>query len=295
MRPALLCLIGLAADSQIWQQIHTQALALRQHGHYREAHAVAQRALDHAETDTEAALALNEIAAIHQSLGQFWDAERCYLRALRILERSQLQEPLAKTLNDLATLYLDFGQRYAEAEQLQRRAIRVLGPRPELHLNLAAIRALRGATAEARALYEDALPQLTGLARASALANLAVLSEDPQRLARSIALFESVVGRDHPHLVVPLLNQGDLYARLLRPHLAEPLLRRAQAIVTNKLGDEHPLQIAILSTLAKVLRQTGRKKEAKQLERRVRVLAALPRDQAIAGARVHVTDLGKKR
>ena len=126
-------------------------------------------------TDARTAATLSEVAWLEGTLGQSSEAEQHHLRAIRILEQ-QTGGALALciALNGLSTFYVESGGRYAQAEQLSRRALAIgiglFGPRaPELVSllsNLATVRSIRGDKAEALLLFENALELLVDAAPA---------------------------------------------------------------------------------------------------------------------------------
>ncbi len=60
---------------------------------------------------------------------------------------------------------------------------------------------------------------------------------------------------------------------------AEPLYKRALAIVEKALGPEHPYVAKILANYAALLRKTGRGTEASKLEARAKAIRAKHAEQ----------------
>ncbi len=69
-------------------------------------------------------------------------------------------------------------------------------------------------------------------------------------------------------------NLGDLYHAQGKYAEAEPLLKRALAIVEKALGPEHPDVAASLENYAALLRETGRSDEAAKMEARAEAIRA---------------------
>lgn len=147
---------------------------------------------------------------------------------------------------DLANLLYD-GARYAEAEQLMRRAL---------------------------ALREE---EFGGehVMIAPALNDLAFLLEATGRPAeaeplfrRALAINESALGPEDPAVSINLNNLASLLQATSRPEEAEPLFRRALAINEKSYGPEHPTVAITVNTLAHLFQATGRQEEAEPLFRR---------------------------
>jgi len=79
------------------------------------------------------------------------------------------------------------------------------------------------------------------------LNNLAALLEETERMPeaeklmrRAVAIFEKVLGPEHPNVAVSLNNLSNLLKDSDRLGEAEPLMRRALAILEASLGPDHP-------------------------------------------------------
>ncbi|PWT82250.1 MAG: hypothetical protein C5B58_08550, partial [Acidobacteria bacterium] len=159
---------------------------------------------DHPDTAT----ALNNLALLYQSLGDYAKAEPLYQRALKIAERALGPDhpDTAQTLNNLALLYCSLGD-YAKAEPLCQRALKI---------------------AE-RALGPD------HPTTATALNNLALLYQSLGDYAKAEPLYrralkirEKALGPDHPDTATALNNLALFKIDLGEPENALPLAKRAQ-------------------------------------------------------------------
>ena len=211
--------------------------------------------------------------------------------ALAVAHRADeagIAEPTGRLFNQLGVLF-DAKARYAEAEQLKRRAAAIgevsLQPDdPELATRVNDLAELLRATnrlAEAEPLFRRALaiwetslgplhPQV-----ATALNNLAALLQATNRLAeaeplfrRALAIWETSYGPDHPEVAIRLNNLAGLLHATNRLAEAEPLFRRALSIDEASLGPEHPNVAIRLNNLASLLQATNRLAEAEPLIRR---------------------------
>jgi tetratricopeptide (TPR) repeat protein len=298
---------GASGDSPI-----LDARRLSESGRFEEARDLLLRIKAEAEKagvdDTPMATILNDLGTVYTALGEYTAAEKSYRNAIRRV-KDDSRPIMSLLLDNLASLYMSFGQRYSQAEQLRRRALQLriaeVGPEAPgvatLLSNLGATCMELGRWREAGDLFQRALKLLEKTdthETAGVLQNLAVLAgnqrnygESASYLIRSIATLESKLGEDHPELVIPLLNAGRVQILMKRPFAAEPFLLRALRIAEQKLGREHPTVVEILASYETVLRRTKRGAEAKQAQlRAAQILAAHPELKAAKGL-VHISDL----
>ncbi len=67
-------------------------------------------------------------------------------------------------------------------------------------------------------------------------------------------------------------NLGALYHAQGKYAAAEPLYKRARAIVEKALGPNHPHVATTLENMARLYKETGRVDEAKRLEERAKAI-----------------------
>jgi tetratricopeptide (TPR) repeat protein len=89
---------------------------------------------------------------------------------------------------------------------------------------------------------------------------------------RALALYEQVVGPDHPDIALSLNNLAMLYRAQGRYGAAEPLLQRALALVERVEGPNHPHVAVSLNNLALLYRVQGRYEVAEPLLQRALAL-----------------------
>jgi len=230
------------------------------------------------------AAALNDLAYLLLTIGQFDQAEPLMRRALIIDERNLgPQHPnVSIRLNNLAQL-LQATNRLAEAEPLMRRALAIdeqnFGPNhPNVSRNLNNLALLlnyANRLAEAEPLMRRALaideqnfgPDDSNVA--NRLKNLASLLQDTNRLAeaepmirRALAIDEHNSSPEHPEVAIDLNNLAQLLKATNRLTEAEALMRRARAIDELSFGSEHPNVARDLNNLASLLQATNRLIEA---------------------------------
>jgi len=230
-------------------------------GDYAQAEALYLRALTIYEQEQgpgypHFAYLLSNLGRLYKSTGNYTRAEAYFLRALAIHEQRPDHPNMVPLLDELAMLSLTRFD-IADAEKLQRRAIRILeeafGPRhPQiagaLH-NLANIRRMGGDGAGAEQLLRRSVeilekghgPEHPKVAEA--LNNLAILVGELGDHAQATSLFERVLGilekvygPEHPYFIITLGNLSRSYAEEDR---LEQAIESAQR--TTDLADRHAL------------------------------------------------------
>ena len=251
-----LVLLTAAIFGADWLELAEGARQLRLQGRYPEGLELAQQAVRQAEAfgpgDSRMAVALVELATLSRFLGRFPEAERAYLRGIRILETTGA-EPYAHflLLHGLGALYSEQGDRYRRAESLSRRAVELaeatLGTdHPQVGamlIDVAFVCMAQRREPEARALFERALrilersPAVHRPNLASAVLNLGMLAlwrgdraGAVTLMERARAIYEESLGPNHTEQVKPLISLGLAYLELKQVDQAEPLTRRAVAI-----------------------------------------------------------------
>jgi tetratricopeptide (TPR) repeat protein len=92
-----------------------------------------------------------------------------------------------------------------------------------------------------------------------------------------LAIFEKVLGPDHPDVATSLNNLAALYDTQGNYVKAESLYKRSLVIWEKALGPDHPNVGKSLNNLAVLYRATKRVAEAEALEQRVTKIRALKR------------------
>lgn len=157
---------------------------------------------------------------------------------------------MAADIAALAAL-LDGQRKYAEAEQLYRRALAIFE---------------RSHGAEN---YEIAV-NLNNLA---ANCNAQGRQDEAERLyQRALALKEKLLDAEHPDVAMTLNNLAVFYKAGQRYAEAEPLYQRALAIFEKALGPQHPKVAVCLDNYAGLLRKLGRAGEAQALKDRAKAI-----------------------
>jgi len=232
------------------KQLDQQAANLYPKGKYREAVALAERALALREkalgpNHPDVATNLNNLAEVYRVQGAYGKAEPLLVRATDIREKAlgPSHPDIAQSLNDLAELYLAQGA-YNKAEPLLARALdireKALGPsHPEVAQslnNLAELYRAQGAYSKAEPL-----------------------------LVRALDIREKTLGPGHPEVAQSLNNLAALYREQGAYAKAEPLLVRALDIREKALGPMHPDVATNLNNLAGLYQAQGAYPKAEPL------------------------------
>ena len=94
--------------------------------------------------------------------------------------------------------------------------------------------------------------------------------------ARAAAIWERVLGRNHPFVAIALIELATVYREQGSPSEALPLLERALTIRQSRLGPNHPDVARTLADLATTLMQLGATARAQMLATRaVRIAEGL--------------------
>lgn len=293
----LLLAFGVQAEESQpeWDRLNEQVMTLFASASYEAALEPATQALQlarqrHGPEHQDVALALNNLAALHDRLGGYAKAELIYKEALAIKERLLGPDDLdvALSLNNLAALYKTQA-RYQEAAPLYQRALaikkRQLGPNdPDIALslnNLAQLHDIQGEADKAEPLYQRSLAireQAFGPGHPSvalALNNLAAFHYNQGDYARAEPLYqralnirEETLGPQHPDVALSLNNLAVLYRAQGDYARARALYQRALAIDEQAYGPEHPELATDLNNLAVLYDILGKAAEAEPLYRR---------------------------
>ncbi|SPF55140.1 exported hypothetical protein [Candidatus Sulfopaludibacter sp. SbA4] len=295
-----------AGDYEQW--VETLQAADRAHGaaRFQEAADALVRAvgiaggLDHA--DAHLAGTLLRLGSVYADMGQMRDAENAYLRALAAWERADSSDPeRSAALMGLATVYTQL-QEFGKAERFGRAAIEIRekawGPgHPDVgaaYQNMAAVYQSERRYPEALEIYRRALEIMSTAGRpedvATVRSNLGLLlagmgrpEEAVAETRQAIDILETSGPRQQPRLAVGLTNLSAMYGLMGRWAEAEAPVERAREIVARVLGPGDLSLGPVLRTYADVLRHTGRKREARQMERQAEALRQEAAAQNLTG------------
>lgn len=305
-RGAARVLADLTDEPQVQAaMLGTIARVYRQLGLYREALGLLSRAsgLLRSGDDLEGlARAVNDLAVLHASLGEYAAAEPLFREALELRRRLHPapHEALSASLNNLALLQHDRGE-LSDAARLYAEALRMderLFGRRHAHtatdlMNLGLLRHDLGREDEAQALLREVLEireTLLGPRHPDVGGVLAVLGrvlvaqgrldEAEGVLQRALTLEREVRGGTHPDAARVWAGLADVARGRGRLAQAELLHRRALALRTATLGGDHPESLDSQVGLGATLVAAGRYAEAE-----ARLAPALRRLSARLGAR----------
>jgi tetratricopeptide (TPR) repeat protein len=288
------CRLAHAGDSD-WYQAVQQAETKRLAGNYDAAVEILSEALQKTEgapeDDARLGIIFHNLGSIHQELGNYLDAERCYERSIGVWEKlkgTHAVTKLVQTLNHLVATLLEAGK-YDKAEKLSKR---VLAIRPRatglsdidaasLLTNSAAVYHAQGKPEEALPLYEEALAMVQKTKgpehpdAALTMNNLGLLKftigdndEAKTYFQRALTAWEHSLGPNHPYVARALVNLVALECKTGHASEAEPMARRALSVAEGTLGREHYMVGVVCAQYAELMRQMNRKSEAKKMQKR---------------------------
>ena len=299
-----------------WDQIMTTAAEHSRAGRYAAAESAYLEALSLAETlpkaDPRVGHTYNGLCAVTYELGRSEAAEKYCTRALREQER-QPPSPLTRlnsvnSLHLLVTIHIQSGRISSAKQYLARFAdgIRELEGHgvPEamaklrgiLHYDLGFIDFIAGRMDPAEVSFRAALTEFltdpvenvnvmaTTLSHLSSLCIRRKAYADAESYAhQAISSLTSRYGPNHPEIVRDLHNLAMIYASTDRPSEAEKALLQAFPIIKATFGPDDVSVGQLSATYAKVLRQLGRKEEAKVMRQRAEEIARATEDPAKPG------------
>jgi tetratricopeptide (TPR) repeat protein len=199
--------------------------------------------------------ALGHLGRALAGQGRLDEAESMYLQAISITEKALGPEhvDLAPDLTKLAALYAEQGKQ-ADAERAYHRAI---------------------------GIYEKALGDHPDLAQC--LHGLGVLyqsqgrnTEAADQFTRSLTMIEKTLGADNINAAAALAGLAQLRVTEEKYLEAEPLFKRALAIMESAREPDAALIAGVLDEYAAVLRRLSREQEATEAETRARSLRRRP-------------------
>lgn len=312
MRLTALLLTSIALFAQDPVSVIEQVTELERSGRFAEAESLALALLKRSDRDAETqSLALNELGVICQALDRRDEAERHYIRGMRLLAGDGPHQParLARITMNLASLYVEAG-RFAEAERLQAETrmgdLQTDPERSHLRGLTAAIRTARGDYDEAERLYLEHLTFVRSqpetdrrTEEATTLNNLGTIALQKHnwslavdRLRSAVELWRNAVSASHPSLSRAIGNLGVAYMKSGQPHQAAEAFGEAVGLADQSVGAGHPLTISMRFAWSEALAKSGRKAEAKQIKRAA-TLAQADAARPVSGYTVDVSSLRK--
>ncbi len=229
------------------------------------------------------------IGLTYYHLGVYDQAETQLRAALALREEAQGVDHLdtADTLNNLALVLEQRGDLDA-AEDLYRRALRIMEPQLGRHPTTATVLRNLGGLLRERAEYaaaEEMLREAVSIARetlgdahaetADQVTGLAILLDETGRrdeagalLREALQITRAAYGDRHVLVAVALNNVASLLQEEGDYDAAEQMYREALSIRTALLDADHPDVATSLSNLANLLQERGEYAEAEELYRR---------------------------
>jgi len=254
---------------------------------------------------------LDALGSVQQDRGEYFEAERWYLRALSASAATKGDPERVTILQNLATLYLDTDQ-YSKGERVREQLEKLLPG--ALNADPAAAGALLNVIAslehtrnrddEAERYYSECLRFLHQAQRpvsvdaALVKANLGFLHLEARRYGSAADLFHQAIreieiasGPGNPALVRPLVNLARCENMSGHSNQAEPVARRAVELSVRIFGEGHPVTATAMLEQATALRRLGRKRPARNLEKRAKACLRNNSTTNLSGYTVTLRDL----
>lgn len=236
------------------KHLDERVVTLYNEGKFCEAIPLAERSLalrtsGQGSRGSDAAISVNNLAALYWAQGTYKRAEPLLIRGLHINEKTlgAVHPAVATSLNNLAALYWAQGT-YSMAEPLLARA---------LGIQEKALGAMHPAVA-------ISLSNLAGLYR-----DRGEYTRAEPLLVRALDIQEKALGATHPAIATTLNDLATLYTARGTYTRAEPLLLRALEIQKKTLGATHPDLATSHNRLAAVYQAKGAYAQAELLLARV--------------------------
>ena len=297
IKSVILCLFTLTAFTVVvadekWQELKEKANKFYQAGNYSIATVWAEEALNYAtahlgKDHPKTLYSMINLAALHNSLGRFDEAELVYLRNLSHRnEVSGEKDPFTLTImNNLAILY-KIQERYDEAELLYLKTLAISNEiSGEKHpstlifmTNLAHLYKSRGRYDEAEPLFLKTLrlrKEVSGEKHLSTLlimSNLASLYISQGRYDKAESLYLKVLsyrnevsGEKDPSTLLIMNNLASLYISQGRYDKAESLYLKVLSYRNEVSGEKDPSTLLIMNNLASLYISQGRYDKAESL------------------------------
>lgn len=239
----------------------------------------------------------NDVGTDYHRSGDYDNAERSYLKAIRVLRSIEPKDAnLYTPVLNLFSLYIDFWQG-SKADSLVGQLDGLApGWRTSNHPNAAGLLFSAGSTYVWKGRYSEAEEMLiraagmlktfdtTRLYLASALNSLTVLYAHTDRLEDALVhgeeacnVYRSLKDPPYPQLAACLANMAAIYVQAGNLVKAAPYMNEAVRMMGDHVGSMDPSRVIIYTAFVHYLRETGQKRESKRVERRLRELTTAMR------------------
>jgi tetratricopeptide (TPR) repeat protein len=281
-----------------------QGTALANTRHFTEAISLLKKSYAHATAANQiawGAFLQNNLGFVYEKQGKYTEAEDSFRHALRSMSQvGRLNGPeSAPIMGNLGALYYEAG-RFSEAEHFLKTAIDDLrtptGQVAQMGVlvnNLAAVYLAEHKNQMAQTTAEQGLTlwglqpsDSTGLGYsysvlAEAYNRLGLKSQAESSFQRAIAIWTSTNGPNDPQTAKGMVNLGAFYFSNGESLRAEPLFQRASKIFKASSSND-TFHLYFLQVYSKLQKALGHKREAKDLDKQVSLLAPDSAHQQIA-------------
>ena len=292
---------GLGAEENVKDTLR-EARQLYNEGHYADAHTKFADALKTAQAGADnrtIAIILDDMGVNEEDIGDYGKAENSFNHGLSTYRSSNPDDPLVISLQShLAELYLAEG-RADDAEPMLRHTLEAL--RSDSHSDPVTLARAYEDLAVSRIMQQKYDEPETLLRQSQALMETALGTMHP-RLISGLFAYSALMISEHkyaeavapaerafnilksttlpvakPDMVVGYSGLSTVYFHAGRLQEAVSYAKQAVDLAESTLGPVHPAVARCLTNYAYILNHTGRKKEAKAVEKRAaEIMKTLP-------------------
>ncbi|MEM8944462.1 MAG: tetratricopeptide repeat protein [Planctomycetota bacterium] len=251
------------------------------HEYYKQAQRIRETELG--PEDAETLWISNVLASLQRDQGRYAEAASLFEQVIEIRERTLGADhfDVSVSLSDLAVLYAVQGQ-YAKSELLYQRALKILENQPspserDIALaisSLADVAIYQNKHEQAESLYKRAIARLRNVLSTGdeekdvdlgwqyfGLGNVNLVRESyvesESNIRRALEIFENNLGPNDYSLVAPTEVLGQVFVAQDRYEEAIPLYEKAQKIVVDTHGSDHPDHAFLLTDIATLYLKQG--------------------------------------
>jgi tetratricopeptide (TPR) repeat protein len=231
----------------------------------------------------------SQLGTLYQDAGMYWQSERAFEHAMRLLTIAPVSKPdLATAIDNLGTLYMETGN-VKEAEQAESKALKIREesnlkaelPRSWYHLatlylrehhsrkaKAFAQRAVDAFFADVNAIPEDKIGSL--LVLSASLCRSHQYAEAIAKLQTAVHTAKETYGPNQFPTALSTFFLGYAYWKNGDLVSASEPMQRGSDIIGKELGSEHPAYLFIMAEYAQFLRNDHKQDVARIIEQQVK-------------------------
>lgn len=254
---------------------------------------------------------LNNLAGVQADLGNHRDAEKLYLRSLRIWEQLDATDRPSRLSiqQNILVLCLQAGW-FRKAERIVEESagdFQAADPGQRIHFLdcTGNLRRAQKRLAESEAFYREALDLAQATSDSDAAGflwnSIGVVRAERRRMTEAVDAFERALDsheragrRQHPALIATLTNLGAAYLATNRVAQAQAELARAGSLAERFFGSSHSSLYRILLMEAKAFDRMNRRAQARQARQRAHAISRTSAPRNPGAFVVDIEDLRRR-